>query len=116
VPVPIVSLFAYPAFANPLEGENGFCVLLGLTLIGVLAGWAVLFLVPSRGRIPTDAGLAVAAAPALYVSVIVFFPSSLERLALVTPVFPLVVAGTVRAYFNTRTSPSSLNDQTSPSP
>jgi hypothetical protein len=77
--------------------------LLGLTLIGILAGWAVLFLVPLRGRIPPDAGLAVVAAPALYVSVIVFFPSSLERLALVTPVIPLVVAGILRVYFNTRT-------------
>jgi hypothetical protein len=114
--VNVFSLVAYPAFADPFQGENGFCVLLGLTLMGVLAGWAILFLVPSRGRIPSDAGLAVVAAPALYVSVIVFFPSSLERLTLVTPVFPLVVAGTVRAYFNTRTSPSSLNDQTSPSP
>lgn len=98
-----ISLFAEPAFANPLEGENGFCILLGLTLIGVLAGWAFLFLVPPRGRIPPDSGLAVVAAPALYCSVIVFFPSP-ERLAVVMPVLPLIVAGTVRACFNSRTT------------
>jgi hypothetical protein len=103
-PVFFLSLFASPAFADPLQGENGFCVLLGLTLIGVLAGWAVLFLVPPRGRMPADSGLVIVAAPALYLSVIVFLPS-LERLVLVMPVMPLIVAGIVRAYFYMRTSP-----------
>ena len=98
------NLFPYPAFVNPLQGENGFCVLLGLTLIGVLAGWALLFLAPPRRRIPESAGLALVAVPSLYLSaVVVWFPSA-ERLVLVMPVLPLLVAGIFRTYFNARPS------------
>jgi len=90
--------FAAPAFADGLEGENTFCVLLGLTLIGVLGGWALLFGSTARDQPPTDAGLVVVAAPALFLSVVVFFPAA-ERLVLVMPALPLIVATGLRVYY-----------------
>ena len=99
----LLSIFASPALENPLQGENGYCILLGLSLIGILAGWALLFAVPSRTEIPADAGLALVAAPALYLFVVVWFPPP-ERLAIVAPVLPLILAGAVRAYYRRRTA------------
>ena len=99
----LLSFSASPAFEDPLQGENGFCILLGLTLIGILAGWVFLFVVPPRANIPAAAGLALVVAPALYLSVIVWFPPP-ERLAVVAPVLPLILAGTFRAYFRRRTT------------
>ena len=93
---------ASPAFADGLEGENTFCVLLGLTLAGVLGGWALLFRSEKPGRVPADSGLAILAVPTLFLSVVVLFPSP-ERLMLVAPALPLVVAAALRAYFSSRT-------------
>jgi len=100
-PAVLFVLGAGPASANFLEGENTFCVLLGLTLAGVLGGWAILFRAPKEGHVPPDSGLAVLVAPTLYLSVVIFFPSP-ERLMLVAPTLPLVVAVALRAYFSSR--------------
>lgn len=94
-------IVASPARADGLEGENTYCVLLGLTLVGVLAGWAILFGSAKQGWIPADSGLAVLAVPTLYVSVVAFFPPP-ERLMLVAPAVPLVVAVALRTYFHSR--------------
>lgn len=102
----LLGLFASPAIENPLEGENGFCVLLGLTLIGILAGWALLFVVPPRTHIPAGASLALVVVPAFYIFVAAWFPPP-ERLAVVAPVLPLILAGAFRAYFRRRTAQSS---------
>jgi hypothetical protein len=90
-----------PVLAKWLEGENTFCVLLGLTLAGILGGWALLYGSKVPGRVPTDAGMAVLAAPTLYLSVVIFFPAP-ERLMAVAPAVPLVLAAALRAYFRLR--------------
>ena len=97
----LVLLLARPALAGWLEGETSFCDLLGLTLAGVLAGWALVYLAAKTRHIPPDMGLVVLAAPTLYLSVVIFFPAP-ERLMLVAPAVPLVVAVALRAYFSRR--------------
>jgi hypothetical protein len=97
-PAGLLALSARPAFAGFLEGEDAFCVLLGLTLAGILGGWALLYGSQVPGRVPTDAGMAVLAAPTLYLSVVIFFPAA-ERLMAVAPAVPLVLAAALRAYF-----------------
>jgi hypothetical protein len=94
-------LVAHPALADALEDENSFCVLLGLTLAGVLGGWAFLFRSKGPNHVSTDAAMAVLAVPALFVTVAVFFPAP-ERLVVVAPALPLIVAGALRAYLNSR--------------
>ena len=100
-PAGLLALAAHPAGADFFEGENTFCVLLGLTLVGVLGGWALLYGSKVPGRVPTDAGMAVLAAPTLYLSVVIFFPAP-ERLMAVAPAVPLVLAAALRAYFRLR--------------
>ena len=92
-----------PVLADFLEGEDTFCVLLGLTLAGVLGGWALLYRSKGQGRVPTDAGMAVLLAPTLFLSVVIFFPAP-ERLMAVAPAVPLVLAAALRAYFGARSN------------
>ena len=84
-----------------LQGETAFCDLLGLTLAGVLAGCALVFQSAKARNMPSDVGLAILAAPTLFLSVVIFFPSP-ERLMLYAPAVPLATAVALRAYLGWR--------------